>query len=89
VTFSRAALHHFAASHDRSLLAALRRHAAANGRRCRLAQSCSGCRGKAAKPRFLFSPRARALRSEFKADPPLRLVRQGVVPDGVVLRLAQ
>jgi hypothetical protein len=40
------------ASHDRSLLAALRRHAVANGRRCRLAQSFSGCRGKVAKRVF-------------------------------------
>ena len=58
MTFSRAALHHFAASHDRSLLAALRRHAVANGRRCRLAQSYSACRGKAAKRDFLISSRA-------------------------------
>jgi hypothetical protein len=54
MTFSRAALHHFAASHDRSSLAALRRHAVANGRRCRLAQSCNGRRGEAAKRGFYF-----------------------------------
>ena len=42
VKFSRAALHHIAASRGRSMLAALRRHAVANGRRCRSARSCSG-----------------------------------------------
>jgi DNA invertase Pin-like site-specific DNA recombinase len=40
--FSRAAWPRIVASRDRSMLAALRRHAVANGRRSRSAPSCSG-----------------------------------------------
>jgi len=42
VKFSRAAWPRIVASRDRSMLAALRRHAVANGRRSRSAPSCSG-----------------------------------------------
>ena len=42
VKFSRAAWPRIVASRDRSMLAALRRYAVANGRRSRSAPSCSG-----------------------------------------------
>ncbi len=54
MTFSRTALHHFAASHDRSLLAALRRHVVANGQRCRLARSFTGAEVRPRSAVFYF-----------------------------------